>query len=83
MPKDFGPRYDSDVPEGHAFQERRSFHPDDIRLRSHGFKIHSRPRRGEPLWSLGGEVFTHSRACEVCGITCTQEHPEEAYAEPQ
>jgi hypothetical protein len=55
-------KYDADVPEGHAFQEHRMFHPTDMDLRRNGFRIHARPRWQEPLWWRGGRVWTQSEA---------------------
>lgn len=59
------PKYDHDIPEGHPSTESRIFHPDDVRLRRHGFKIERRPRRGEPTWNLHGILFGQSEALEV------------------
>jgi len=30
----------------------------DAQLRRFGFKIHTRPRKGEPLWELCGLLYT-------------------------
>jgi hypothetical protein len=35
---------------------------DDALLRSFGYKIHSRPDRGEPVWEKGGRVVPQSQA---------------------
>lgn len=47
--------YDHDIPAGHPAQERRN-----------GFKIHARPRTGEPLWSLDGRIYTQTAALAMC-----------------
>ena len=36
--------------------------PRDALLRSFGFRIHSRPKHGEPLWQRGGRVVRESEA---------------------
>lgn len=59
---EFGPAYDADIPEGSPTQEHRDIFPGDRYLRLHGFKIHSRPRVGEPIWDLHGELFRQSDA---------------------
>lgn len=45
-----------------GWQEVRDWHPGDQRLRAAGFKIHARPRRGEPLWTRAGRVWRQSEA---------------------
>lgn len=61
-----GKKYDADIPEGHAMQERRKNWPGDIRLRSCGFKILSRPEHGPAVWVRGGEEFTEAEALAAC-----------------
>lgn len=34
----------------------------DTELREHGFTIHSRPERGEPVWKKNGVLYPQSRA---------------------
>lgn len=65
MAKTFGPRYDSDIPEGHAFAETRDLKPDDRLLRRHGFKIKSRPARGPVTWTKGGEEYVQEEALRI------------------
>lgn len=60
----FGPRYDSDIPEGHGWAETSDRCPRDRLLRACGFTIHSR-RRGLPaLWQRQGKVWTELEAIE-------------------
>lgn len=40
-------------------------HPTDAQLREHGFKIHSRPKRGEPVWERAGRLYTQSEAEKI------------------
>ena len=37
-------------------------HATDAELRDHGFVIHGRPERGEPVWKKNGVLYTQSRA---------------------
>lgn len=37
---------------------------DDV-IRSHGFRIHSRPATGPVLWELDGKTYTHAFALEI------------------
>lgn len=67
----FGPKYDSDIPEGHAFQEQRAFHPEGVRLRGAGFRIEGRPRKGEAVWSRRGGRFSHTGALHVAAMEDT------------
>jgi len=39
--------------------------PHDVALRSHGFSIHSRPRRGESFWKRSGKIYIFSRAVKI------------------
>lgn len=52
-------------PTGHAWQETRNSHPDDMALRERGFQIYSRPRKGEPVWKRGGKLYRQSEAVEL------------------
>lgn len=54
----------SDEPEESPTRETREFHPDDIRLRAHGYVIVARPNVGEAQWRLGrqGEVIGRAEA---------------------
>ena len=36
--------------------------PADADLREHGFRIHSRPEKGEPVWERGGVLYPESKA---------------------
>lgn len=47
---------------GHAWADSTCRFPDDKQLRNHGFTIHSRPAKGEPLWIKSGVVFKESEA---------------------
>lgn len=62
-----------DLPAGHPSIETRNRHPDDQRLRSHGFFIVSRPRTGPNRWGLGRdhwgkpvETMTEAEAFQRC-----------------
>lgn len=55
-------KYDSDIPEGHAMQEKRNWHQGDQVLRRNGFKIHARPPGKEAQWRLGTEIYTEAEA---------------------
>jgi hypothetical protein len=47
--------------------ERRHLHPEDERLRRHGFRIVKRPRKGPTLWARPREVAVpHEDALAVC-----------------
>ena len=45
----------------------RSGRDTDALLRSHGYHIHSRPRRGEVLWEKGGKVINQGDALRRIG----------------
>ncbi len=45
-----------------SWRERRNVYPADRKLRSRGFKILSRPRRGPVLWQRAGKTFTQAEA---------------------
>lgn len=48
-------------PEQHGWEEQREFHPLDILIRKHGFRIFCRKGK-EPIWTdKTGERFTQSR----------------------
>lgn len=59
------PKKAEPISDEHAFAETRDLHPTDILLRKHGFKIHSRPTNGVPVWSKGGFFLTQDEAVEV------------------
>lgn len=59
-------KYD-DIPEGHAFAEKRAMHLRDVNLRKAGFTIHSRPKGGEPVWKKDGRLWSQSSAIESLG----------------
>lgn len=46
----------------HPSQDTTGRHPLDAALRHVGFRIHSRPKRGEAVWEKGGTLFPESRA---------------------
>lgn len=50
----------------HPSQETRVFHPQDVFLRRHGYRIEHRPKDSEPIWSLAGQEHTQSQALELC-----------------
>jgi hypothetical protein len=50
------------IPHGHAFQEKRIFHPDDMTLRRNGFRIFSRRGNREPVWWRDGRAWLQSEA---------------------
>lgn len=37
-------------------------HSEDVELRKRGFRIHARPKNGEPVWERGGVLFRQSEA---------------------
>lgn len=39
---------------------------DDIVLRCFGFRIHSRPKEGSPIWKRGAKSYTYVEAMEEC-----------------
>lgn len=45
----------------------------DIKLREFGFEIHSRPKKGPVLWSLGPIVYTQDEAVELMVSASTKE----------
>lgn len=55
------PSKDKDVPIT-ARREQRDFHPKDRRLRAAGWRIHSRPKHGEPIWVRDGQVLIEHEA---------------------
>lgn len=61
-----GKRLDDDIPDGHAFAETRTFHPNDALLRSRGFKIVSRPRAGPNLWARADKEYAEGEALRAC-----------------
>jgi hypothetical protein len=62
----FGPKYDSDIPAGHAMQETRRSRPNDILLRCHGFSIFSRHKNDEPIWERAGKQYSQGAALAMC-----------------
>lgn len=50
---------------GHPSQDGTCRFSNDQRLRKCGFVIHSRPRKGPTLWSLGGTVYKEQEALEL------------------
>jgi hypothetical protein len=53
---------------------------EDLLLRKHHFRIHSRPRKGPTLWvwSLTGELYNQQRALEYIRDTFINKVKEEA-----
>ena len=43
-------------------KDSTSRHPTDADLRERGFRIHSRPEKGEPVWERGGVLYPESKA---------------------
>lgn len=62
----FTKKYDEGVPEGHAFAEPPGRYPKDDLLRNHGFRIHARPKGGEPVWERDGAVLPQGEALKLC-----------------
>lgn len=52
--------------DNNSWNERRPFHPDDILLRKHGWRVLSRPRRGPDLWHCRDVIMTAADAVELC-----------------
>lgn len=51
----------------HPSQSKSSFYPEDVYLRRHGYRIHSRPKKGEAVWiNREGELLVHSEAIRKC-----------------
>lgn len=46
-------------------QETRDLHVGDVRLRKHGFKIHSRANNQPAIWVKDKKVFTQTEAEEI------------------
>ncbi len=55
--------YDQD---SHPTVCRHGPHPTDALLRSYGWAIASRPRRGPALWRKGGKTLGEWEALETC-----------------
>lgn len=53
---------------GDQSREKRLMNPDDIRLRAHGFRIESRPAKGEAIWSRGKQKLRHSDAVTLINL---------------
>lgn len=47
----------------HASSDLR--HMDDMLLRAAGFRIHSRPAGGPPLWTRAGRVYAQATAVRL------------------
>lgn len=61
----------------HDTTDHSNRHATDARLRSHGFRIHSRPDKGEPTWVMDGERFTEREAIELVeDLECTNTLPK-------
>lgn len=48
-------------------------HASDAHLREFGFRIHSRPKIGRPLWERAGKLFSEGEAREVTRIERKQQ----------
>lgn len=46
----------------HAMAEVVARHPTDMLLRKHGYRVHHRPDKGEPIWFKNGIQFKESEA---------------------
>lgn len=55
-------------PDYHPSQDTTDRCREDTLLRKAGFKIHSRPRTGEAVWSRKGKRYRHSQAVKKAGI---------------
>ena len=51
--------------ENHPSKDTTKRHNEDQELREFGFVIHSRPSKGEPVWSYGGELIPHREALDI------------------
>lgn len=51
-----------DAAQPSPWLETRTRYPDDMRLRAAGFRIHARPKDGEPIWTKSGILFSHRDA---------------------
>lgn len=58
------PKYDADIPEGHAFAATVNRHPEDILLREHGYRIFSRKKGRPAVWAKGARLLDHAKALE-------------------
>ena len=54
-----------DLPLRADTAETRNWNAPDAKLRSFGFRIHSRPRKGPDLWERHGEKFTKEQALRI------------------
>lgn len=53
----------TDQPESsHAFADRTNRFARDALLRKHGFRVVSRPNRGQAKWEKDGKLYTFGRA---------------------
>lgn len=60
-------KLNDDIPEGHAFAETTDRFPLDTVLRRAGWRIHSRPSKGEAEWEKDGRMMKFSDAVETLG----------------
>ncbi len=52
---------DDNVPAEHGWAERQIRHAGDMCIRAAGFRIHSRPKHGETIWSdTAGALWTQA-----------------------
>ncbi len=59
--------YDGPIEVGNTgWAETRDCFPEDSILRKNGFRIYSRPRGQESLWSKEGQVYGHREALNEC-----------------
>ena len=54
-----------DVTCGRPSADRTSRFVTDQQIRVCGYKIHSRPKKGEPIWEKDGLVFPQSAVIEI------------------
>jgi hypothetical protein len=58
---------EDDIPPGNGWEETRDLHPEDVFLRSHGYRIEHRRKNEAAVWSLAGKQYTEGEALERCG----------------
>lgn len=67
----------------HAFADRTDRFARDALLRKYGFRVSSRPNRGQAKWEKGGKLYTFGRALKEIPASLVNEAKkrEEQYYE--
>ncbi len=65
-------------PPVNAFRDTTSRHAVNELIRSHGFRINSRPKKGQPLWEKNDKVLTEK---QVLKLLKEQDVADALYAE--